>query len=113
MNTFKTKIKTYTCSRTHHPNGIVTFKCSCPAWSEALNRKVPCKHILSLLFCDGNVKKWEDMRKSFANQFTMSLGASEVILGKGLRNKDQRVLNWVAGYNKAMNPPRQFMMGEI
>jgi len=113
MNTFKTLIKGYTCSRTHLPNGQTTFKCTCPAWEEALKRGVPCKHILSALFTNCNVATWEAMRRSFANQFHMSNGNAEIILGKGLRTNDKKVLAWVNSYQKASNPPREFMMGQI
>jgi hypothetical protein len=107
------KIKDYTCTRTLLPNGVTTFKCTCPAWEEALKRGVPCKHILAVLFTQSDVSKWESMRLSFAKQYSMSNGKAEMILGRGLRCRDQAVLNWVAGYHKGINPPRQFMMGEI
>jgi hypothetical protein len=107
-------IKEYTCSRTLR-NNSATYHCTCPAWDMALQRGVPCKHILSILFTGCDVSKWENIRSTFAKQFSMSNSKAEMILGKGLRYNEPAVMEWYVEYQRSQikNIPREFSLGQI
>jgi hypothetical protein len=108
-------IKEYTCSRTLQSNGTATYHCTCPAWEMALTRGVPCKHILSILFTGCDVSKWENIRSTFAKQFSMNNSKAEMILGKGLRYNEPAVMEWYVEYQRSQikNIPKEFSLGEI
>jgi hypothetical protein len=108
------QIKDYTCTRTLM-NGNATYSCTCPAWSSALQRGVPCKHILSILFTGCDVAKWEHIRMTFAKQFNMNNSKAEVILGKGLRYNEPAVLEWYVEYQRSQikEIPKEFAIGQI
>jgi hypothetical protein len=92
------KIKDYTCTRTLIPNGTTTYHCTCPAWVSAKKRGVPCKHILSSLFTNCDVAKWEEARKRFAKESGKNQNDAEMFLAIGLRMANPKVCDWFTGF---------------
>ena len=69
-----TQVKNYTVKRYVDENGQNYFSCNCIySKTNCIQRGVPCKHTLSVLFTQGDCSKWEKLRELYAKDFAVFL----------------------------------------
>lgn len=93
---FTKKVKNYDVKVFIDENGQNYFNCSCIyAKTNCIERKVPCKHCLAVLFTNADCSIWEKMRTKYAKQFSFSsVTEAEISLAKGLRSKETLITEW-------------------
>ena len=90
------QVKNYQIKIYKDETGQHYFNCNCIyAKTNCIARGVPCKHTLSILFTNGDCKKWEAMRLKYAKDFNIkSSSEAEIPLARGLRKNDFNTTAW-------------------
>jgi|LauGreDrversion4_2_1035121.scaffolds.fasta_scaffold24669_8 hypothetical protein len=93
---FTKRVKNYDVKVFIDDNGQNYFNCTCIySKTKCLERKVPCKHCLSVLFTNGDCSLWEKLRDKFTKHFGYSnVSEAEISLAKGLRSSEALYLDW-------------------
>jgi|LauGreDrversion4_2_1035121.scaffolds.fasta_scaffold339524_1 hypothetical protein len=64
-------------------------------WKEAKKLGIPCKHVLSYLFANSFVSRWNRLVNAFSKSIAMNEKEAEITLAKGLRRLDKSCMEFL------------------